>query len=267
MSLHNTTPNDQVNTPTINKDNRDFIYTIPSKVLLDSSLTLIDLKIYMLIRSFMDTTGEAYPSNRWIAEKLSVHQISVSKSIAKMVSKKYITRIEMQGQRYLMTGKPIPTGVPPLVDKSGGVSVEAKGGKRRGLGGVSVEANQLDQILLLQNNNNVVVEKIKNELRNIKPSDMVIKGWIKSYGEEYVLSKIEMLWSKERTNPLGWLIKAIENNYTKALPNSPAPLELWSEDLQKKRNLEAEAFADPQDWRDELQKILVDAACCKRRTI
>jgi len=50
--------------------NRDFVYNIPEKVLFDNSLTINDLKVYAIVRSFMDTTGTAFPSNNWIANKL-----------------------------------------------------------------------------------------------------------------------------------------------------------------------------------------------------
>ena len=53
--------------------NRDFLYHVPGKVLFDTTLTPLDLKIYMIVRSFMDTTGKAtFASNKWIATKLNI---------------------------------------------------------------------------------------------------------------------------------------------------------------------------------------------------
>lgn len=82
--------------------NRDFIYTIPSKVFNDASLTLIDFKIYMIIRSFMDTTGEAWPSNNWLAEKCQIERRSAIRSLDRLVNKGYIKKITKNDKRYLV---------------------------------------------------------------------------------------------------------------------------------------------------------------------
>jgi DNA-binding MarR family transcriptional regulator len=84
-----------------NLHSRDFIYTCPAKVLDDNSLSLNDLKIYMKIRSFMDTTGEAYPSNSWFAKSLNIDSRSVRRCITKLVSKGYIERFTRDEKRYL----------------------------------------------------------------------------------------------------------------------------------------------------------------------
>ncbi len=84
-----------------NLHQRDFIYTCPSKVFNDHSLTLNELKIYMLIRSFMDTTGIAYPSNEWISDHLGINERNTCKNISKLVNKGYIERIIKNGQRFL----------------------------------------------------------------------------------------------------------------------------------------------------------------------
>lgn len=81
--------------------NRDFIYTVPSRILFDSDLTLVDLKLYMLIRSFMDTTNSCYPSNNWIADKLQIERRSVIRSLQRLIEKQYILRLEKNGKRYL----------------------------------------------------------------------------------------------------------------------------------------------------------------------
>lgn len=80
---------------------RDFIYTCPSKVFDDPTLTLNELKIYMMIRSFMDTTGSAYPSNAWLAARLTINKRNTINNINKLVNKGYLERIEENGQRYL----------------------------------------------------------------------------------------------------------------------------------------------------------------------
>lgn len=89
-------------------DNRDFLYTIPSKVLFDSRLQNIDLKIYMIVRSFQDTThAAAYPSNAWIAERVSCHPRKVPQSLAKMEKLGHIRRFEEAGKRFIEISKPV----------------------------------------------------------------------------------------------------------------------------------------------------------------
>ena len=80
---------------------RDFIYTCPSKVFNDPSISLNELKIYMMIRSFLDTTGLAYPSNNWIADTLGINRRNTINNINKLVTKGYIERFEHEGKRYL----------------------------------------------------------------------------------------------------------------------------------------------------------------------
>lgn len=101
---------------------RDFIYTIPSKVLFDDSITDLDRKIYMIIRSFMDTTGDCYPSNGWFAEKFKINKRTVPSSINRLVEAGHIKRIDHESKRYLIinyspcidfTDDPMIVGSPP----------------------------------------------------------------------------------------------------------------------------------------------------------
>ena len=81
--------------------NRDFLYTIPSKVMHDKTLSLNDIKVYMIVRSFMDTTGSCYASNNWIANNLGIHRTTVIECIKNLIQKTYLIRTESNGQRYL----------------------------------------------------------------------------------------------------------------------------------------------------------------------
>lgn len=83
--------------------NRDFIYTVPESILFDSDLTLNDLKLYMIVRSFMDTTGSAYPSNNWIASKLGVDRSTAIRCLNRLIKKNYLVKIEKNNHRYLTT--------------------------------------------------------------------------------------------------------------------------------------------------------------------
>ncbi len=81
--------------------NRDFIYTVPSKIFHDKDLTFNEVKVYMMIRSFMDTTGDAYPSNNWIAEEFDMHRVTVIRCINRLVEKNYIVKEDINGVRHL----------------------------------------------------------------------------------------------------------------------------------------------------------------------
>lgn len=82
--------------------NRDFIYTIPSRVLFDNNITDLDRKIYMVIRSFMDTTGDCYPSNAWFAEKFGVEKRSIPRSLDRLIKFGYIKRVIQNERRFLL---------------------------------------------------------------------------------------------------------------------------------------------------------------------
>ena len=89
--------------------NRDFIYTIPSRILFDKTITDLDRKVYMIIRSFMDTTGQCYPSNNWFAEALGCDKRSIPRSVDRLIEQDYIKRIDQDGRRYLLIQqKPCP---------------------------------------------------------------------------------------------------------------------------------------------------------------
>ncbi len=136
-------------------DNRDFIYTIPQTVLLDLTLHLVDLRVYALVRSFMDTTGDAYPSNGWLAKKLDVDPTTISRSISKLQKKGYLTRVEIAGRRHLMIGKPIPEKL--VIHR---LDLQIKGGRSTDQGGVDLQINQLDQRSITSN---VINDHVKND--------------------------------------------------------------------------------------------------------
>lgn len=99
--------------------NRDFIYSIPESVLHHQTLTYLDKHIYMLIRSFMDTTGNAYPSNGWIAKRCGVERRSVITSLNRLIKEGFVIKKEINNRRYLFikqSGCPVDlviSGSPP----------------------------------------------------------------------------------------------------------------------------------------------------------
>ncbi len=81
--------------------NRDFIYTVPETILFHPEMKLLELKIYMIIRSFMDTTGKAYPSNNWISAKCGADRRSIIRSLKKLIQHGFIKKIIENGHRLL----------------------------------------------------------------------------------------------------------------------------------------------------------------------
>lgn len=93
MSNNNTNPEKSYN--------RQFVYNIPENILFDEDLSFTDIKLYAVIRSFMDTTGDAYPSNNWIAKKLSIDRTTAIRSINRLCKKFYLIREDINGHRHL----------------------------------------------------------------------------------------------------------------------------------------------------------------------
>lgn len=138
--------------------NRDFVYNVPGKVLFDADLTLIDFKVYAVIRSFMDTTGAAYPSNGWLADKLGISYKSASRSLNKLAKRNHIAIIERDGRRFCIVGQQIPLDLvrPQGVDKV------VQGGGQECPGGVDKNVHQLDQrSITTKSINNMCVEEQK----------------------------------------------------------------------------------------------------------
>lgn len=108
---------------------RQFIYTVPEKVFSDKSLTINDLKIYMTVRSFMDTTGDAYPSNNWIAERLEIDRTTAIRSLNRLCDKGYLVRETIDGHRHLRIALlKIPERVVAATPPPGGTDATPPGG-------------------------------------------------------------------------------------------------------------------------------------------
>ena len=83
-------------------EHREYIYHMPETVAFDKSLSSTDLRIYMIIRSFMDARKPMYASNNWIAEKLGVERRTIITCINRLVSKGYIEKISRNNQRFML---------------------------------------------------------------------------------------------------------------------------------------------------------------------
>ena len=80
---------------------RNFTYHVPAQVFKDNTLTINDLKTYMIVRSFTDTTGNVYPSNNWIAKELHIDRRTVITCINRLIEKGYLIKYDIKGKRHL----------------------------------------------------------------------------------------------------------------------------------------------------------------------
>jgi len=167
-----------------NAHNRDFIYTIPESVLFDEELRPIDLKVYMVIRSFMDTTGEAFPSNAWFADRLKIAPETASRSVARLEKRKHISRFDHNDKRYLRAGKPVPESL---------VSNQALDQKIKG--GLTKRSNPVDQKINLLDQSTIPSKFIKKLNKKDSERDTAYKS---SYVQKPMSPASHVLWTSER---------------------------------------------------------------------
>jgi hypothetical protein len=151
-------------------NSRQFIYTCPDKVFLDHTLSVNELRIYMIVRSFLDSTGEAFPSNEWLALNLDISERTASRCIGKLVTKGHLFVVTVtknkKDTRYLHVINPNQPGQ-MLLDPPTGSESEASagghncpgGGGHECLGGVDTSVYLLDQSIINKKNNNKKKEK------------------------------------------------------------------------------------------------------------
>jgi len=166
----------------MSEDNRDFIYTIPQSVLEDSMLNGTDLRIYMYVRSFMHTTKDAYFSNRWAAKRLNVDPLTVSRSISKLIKRKHLVRVDINGKRHMTAG------LVGMKDEDEGIQKDQGGVDLFVKGGVDENVNQLDQrSIISKSTNNLCISKNLNKKELSEVFDKlweyypVKKGRLKAY--------------------------------------------------------------------------------------
>lgn len=219
----------------VNSHNRGFVYNIPQNVLEDLSLNGTDLRVYAYVRSFMDTTGEAFFSNQWAADRLDLDPLTISRSVSKLCEKGHIERFEDEktGQRYLAVGK----------------KVSYRGVDEKIKGGVDEKINQLDQSSISPNNNNsepkprkyrhapalaegdVVVAKILEKAAAFELPKQSIEKVIKKHGRGAVDAALDLLAKQENINEIknlmGWVTDAAREGWAfeqpKAQPAGVSP--------------------------------------------
>jgi len=130
------------------KYHREFIYNAPESIAYHKDIHLSDLRVYMIIRSFMDTTKSCYVSNEWIANKCHITDRAVRDCLTKLVSLGFIKRIFKKGKRHLMTTQAA------IIQNENDTRVEVQFHPPGSTvpGGEEVQFHQLDQIYNTNNN-------------------------------------------------------------------------------------------------------------------
>lgn len=82
-------------------NNRQYLYTVPEKILLDKTLTIHDLRVYMVIRSLMDGQMHECLYNNYVGDKCNIDEKRGLFCINKLLRKDYLSIEEIDGQRYL----------------------------------------------------------------------------------------------------------------------------------------------------------------------
>lgn len=220
MQEHHNTTNNHVNPPA-----RQFIYNIPESVLFDNSLVLTDVRIYMIVRSFMDTTGQAFFSNDWAAKKLNVDPRTVRRSIARLVEREHLHREDDNNLRYLTIKLKVKTD-PELVAE-GRTSVSGGGGSKCP-GGEDPNVLQLDQRSILskttaQPQKSWIEErqKLLEVWEQIKAADIKLsfnqlEKLVKKHGytNQYILSKLELMKPRDDIkNRSAFFTSSLQDDY------------------------------------------------------
>jgi hypothetical protein len=69
---------------------KDFVYECPEKVFEDRTISLHELRLYMIARSIMDVSGDVYASSCWFAERMDLSQLYIIECVRKLIRKGYV---------------------------------------------------------------------------------------------------------------------------------------------------------------------------------
>lgn len=100
------TPTSNTNKNEENFYKQNFTYHVSAEIFDDTILTINDLKIVMIVRSFTDTRRPSFMSNNWIAKRLKIDRRTVITCLNRLVEKGYLIREEIKGKRYLKINVP-----------------------------------------------------------------------------------------------------------------------------------------------------------------
>ena len=210
-------------------DNRDYVCIIPEKVMFDTSLTALDLRIYGLVSSFMYTTGKFYKSNETISEKLGADSRSIRRSIARLVEKLYLNRFvdPSDNKRYLSIRQ---NSIEEKLVSCQGEDSNVRGGGLKCPG--REDTNVLQSVLSMktkeQQQERPVVVDFNKLTKQAGVSLPAYGNLLRRYGEKLLHEKLQLLISQPAgviNNPDGWLTIALKEDYEvrldKAVCNAP----------------------------------------------
>lgn len=128
-----------------------FVYMIPKEILFNPKLTFVDVKVYAMVRSFMDSGRNCYPTNSWIAKNLNVAPRTVRASLEHLCKLCYLERITIEGRRYIKTVHAIERDDISTDSKNvGGGDLQIRGGGSTDPGGEDLKIHTpiIDQNIL-----------------------------------------------------------------------------------------------------------------------
>lgn len=128
-----------------------FVYMIPKEILFNPKLTFVDIKVYSIVRSFMDSRRNCYPTNNWIAKQLNVASRTIQASLERLCNLKYLERITIEGRRYIKTVHAIERDDVPNDGKNiEGDDLQIVGGRSTDRGGDDLQIHTpiIDQNIL-----------------------------------------------------------------------------------------------------------------------
>lgn len=146
-----------------------FIYHCPSDIFNNHDLTVNELKLYMIIRSFIDTRHEVFASNQYFADRLKVTKRTAERCVSSLIEKEIIFTYYVNRQRYLTIFKNHPavacdaneiepSGGPTDVSRGTDTRVEGNRHKCRSSNSKIINTNNINK-----KRKNIKKEKNENE--------------------------------------------------------------------------------------------------------
>lgn len=76
-------------------------FILPEHIFDDHNLSKNDLKLYMIINSFVQSKGQAFPSNAWISNRLGISRRGVMKCLNNLIKNGHIVKRTHNERRFL----------------------------------------------------------------------------------------------------------------------------------------------------------------------
>jgi len=146
-------------------------YSLTLESMNDKRLSRADDHVLAVVSSFFMSTGVSFPTNGWIAERLKISPLTVSRSISKLVKLGYMKSEIIDNRRYLSPPSRIPDPRCEMphseLVKSRKNSVESypQGIDQLVKGGIPADQGGVDQLV---NHNNKYNNKYNNHISDLK---------------------------------------------------------------------------------------------------